>query len=441
MNIDNTRYAALEASSDFMTTVLILFAGSVTDRIGGAGAMLYGNLIFSAGAILIAAATTVRSYNFMIVGVIVQSLGDIATQVAQYKVFSSWFAPSNGFASTLGLELGIGRIGSFVGKATANIIAKKSGDFMWVYWAAVFVNLATNLATLVFFLFQRWTEKHYGGCTDPATGEVLTERNRKFEWRKMVQLPWAYWGIIAFTVFQTSTSIVFSQNATEMAEQRFNVDAVTAGWYSAATQYLGFVFVPCLGVFIDLLGNRVSVLAVCGFFTFLAMVLAAFGPTISGTAASFGVFAFASSLGATTIIDSIRSTIWYQDVFGFGYAVKILVNNSMNVGIRILCGVIQDQDNNSYDRVVVVYVFLASGAVVVSVALIVASFLTLDVAKLQWTKKQRMIKGHLINQRKEEVERRGGVVKGGFLPFVAVGVLMLGGWSAYFWGLATNNNK
>jgi len=95
--------------------------------------MLYGNIIFSAGAILIAAATTVRSYNFMIAGVIVQSLGDIATQVAQYKVFSSWFAPSNGFASTLGLELGIGRIGSFVGKATANIIAKKSGDFMWVY--------------------------------------------------------------------------------------------------------------------------------------------------------------------------------------------------------------------------------------------------------------------------------------------------------------------
>ena len=440
MKIDNTRYAALEASADFMTTVLILFAGSVTDRIGGAGAMLYGNLIFSLGAILIAAAVTVRSYNFMIGGIIVQSLGDIATQVAQYKVFSSWFAPSNGFASTLGLELGIGRIGSFVGKATANIIAKQSG-LSAVYWAAVGVNVATNLATLIFFLFQRWTEKHYGDCTDPATGEVLTEKNSRFEWKKMVQLPWAYWGIIAFTVFQTSTSIVFSQNATELAEQRFDVDAVTAGWYSAASQYLGFFLVPCLGVFIDVLGNRVSILAVCGFFTFLAMILAAFGPTVSGTAASFGVFAFGSSLGATTIIDGIRSTIWYQDVFGFGYAVKILVNNSMNILVRIISGVIQDRDNNSYDRVVVGYVFLASGAVVVSVALMVASFLTLDVAKLQWTKKQRMRKGHLINQRKEEVERRGGVVKGDFLPFVAVGILMLGGWSAYFWGLATNNNK
>jgi MFS family permease len=424
-----------------MTTVLILFSGALTDRIGGAGAMLWGNVIFSIGAILVAAATTVRSYNFMIAGVIVQSLGDIATQVAQYKIFSSWFAPSNGFASTLGLELGIGRIGSFVGKATANVIAKKAGDFMWVYWAAVFVNLFTNFATLVYFYFQRWTEKHYGDCTDPATGEVLTEKNSKFELRKMVQLPWSYWGIIAFSVFQTSTAIVFSQNATELAEQRFNVDAVTAGWYSAASQYLGFFLVPCLGIFLDLLGNRVTVLAVCGVGTFVAMILAAFGPTVSGTAASFGVFAFASSLGATTIIDGIRSTIWYQDVFGFGYALKILVNNSMNVIIRIAAGVIQDADDNSYDRVVVLYVFLASGAVVVSAALIVASFLTLDVAKLQWTKKQRMRKGELINQRKEEVERRGGVVKGGFLPFVAVGVLMMGGWSAYFWGVATNNNK
>lgn len=403
--------------------------------------MLYGNIIFSVGAILIAAATTLRSYRFMIAGTIVQSLGDIATQVAQYKVFSSWFAPSNGFASTLGLELGIGRIGSFVGKATANVIAKKSGDFMWVYWAAVFVNLFTNFATLVFFLFQRWAERQYGGCSDPATGEVLTERNRKFEFRKMFQLPWAYWGIICFTIFQTSTAIVFSQNATEMAEQRFNVDSVTAGWYSAASQYLGFFLVPCLGVFIDLLGSRVAILAVCGTGTFIAMILAAFGPTVSGTAASFGVFAFASSLGATAIIDGIRNTIWYQDVFGFGYAVKIAVNNSMNIIVRIVTGVIQDRDDNSYDNVVIVYVVLAAGAVIVSASLIVASFLTLDVAKLQWTKKQRMRKGGLINQRKEEVEQAGGRVRGGYWPFVCLAFLMAGAWCAYFWGVATKHNK
>ena len=46
----------------------------------------------------------------MIVGEVVLSLGDIATQIAQYKIFSSWFPPSHGFASTLGLELGIGKV-------------------------------------------------------------------------------------------------------------------------------------------------------------------------------------------------------------------------------------------------------------------------------------------------------------------------------------------
>lgn len=37
LNINNTQYALLSASEDFMVTVLILFSGIVTDRIGGAG--------------------------------------------------------------------------------------------------------------------------------------------------------------------------------------------------------------------------------------------------------------------------------------------------------------------------------------------------------------------------------------------------------------------
>jgi hypothetical protein len=86
--------------------------------------MLYGNIIYSVGSILVAGAAQVRSYKFMVAGRVVRSLGDVATQVAQYKVFSSWFAPNHGFASTLGFELGIGKIGAFVGKSSANIIAK-----------------------------------------------------------------------------------------------------------------------------------------------------------------------------------------------------------------------------------------------------------------------------------------------------------------------------
>lgn len=66
LDINNTQYAVLTGSKDFMVTVLILFTGLLTDRIGGAGAMLYGNAIYSVGTILVAAACQVRSYKFMV---------------------------------------------------------------------------------------------------------------------------------------------------------------------------------------------------------------------------------------------------------------------------------------------------------------------------------------------------------------------------------------
>ncbi|KAF2167304.1 hypothetical protein M409DRAFT_54472 [Zasmidium cellare ATCC 36951] len=438
LSINNAQYSLLEASQDFMKTALILATGILTDRIGGAGAMVWGNIIYSLGSIIIAAATTIRGYKLMVGGMIVQSLGDIATQVAQYRIFSSWFAPSNGFASTLGFELAIGKIGSFLGQATANPISKGTGDFSWVYWTAVFMNLFTNLATFLFYYFRRFCDRKYSTMSDPATGEQLREKTRKFEFTKILQLPWPFWGFILFTAFQTSTASVFSQNATELAEQRFDISSVKAGWYTATSNYIGFFLVPCLGIFIDLFGNRLTVIFICGTGVFTAMCLAAFGPDIAGTAAAFGVYAFAYSLGPTSIIDGIRTAIWYQDTFGAGYAVKIAVNNSMNIIIRIVTGVIQDRDDNSYDHVVVVYVILASGSVLVSGVLLVWSSFSTELKRLQWTKKQRMRNGDvLIKQREacESGERREVNRKVNLGFYGAMVLLILGSWAAYFWGV------
>jgi hypothetical protein len=66
----------------------------------------------------------------MLVGRVILAFGDVATQVAQYKIFSSWFPPNGGFASTLGFELAVGKVGGFVGKASANVIAKVFSLFL-----------------------------------------------------------------------------------------------------------------------------------------------------------------------------------------------------------------------------------------------------------------------------------------------------------------------
>lgn len=202
--------------------------------------MLYGNLIYSVGSILVAGAAQTRSYKFMMAGRVVRALGDIATQVAQYKVFSSWFAPGNGFASTLGFELGIGKIGAFAGKSSANIISKRLG-FAWVFWIAVFMNIFTNVMTGVFYFFTKVANRRYHGINDPATGEKLTEKTRKFEYRKVLELPWTFWAVMGFSLFETSAAIVFLQNATELAEQRFGTDSIAAGWYSSVLQYSGML--------------------------------------------------------------------------------------------------------------------------------------------------------------------------------------------------------
>lgn len=44
LHINNTQFALLEASEDFMVTALILFSGLLTDRIGGAGMQCSGRV-------------------------------------------------------------------------------------------------------------------------------------------------------------------------------------------------------------------------------------------------------------------------------------------------------------------------------------------------------------------------------------------------------------
>ena len=196
------------------------------------------------------------------------------------------------------------------------------------------MNFFTNVMTVLFYFFTRYCKGKFQGIPDPATGEELTEKNKKFELKKVLELPWVFWGVMAFSLFETSTAVVFQQNATELAELRFGTDAVTAGWYTSVLQYAGFFVVPCVGVFIDLYGNRITLMVLCGAGVFLSMSLVNWANTTQGTAAAFGIYAVAYSFGPTTIIDSIRTSIWHQSVFGSAYACKITMNNASVVSLK-----------------------------------------------------------------------------------------------------------
>jgi MFS family permease len=272
---------------------------------------------------------------------------------------------------------------------------------------------------------------------------MLTEKGKKFEVRKVLELPWAFWCIQLFSLFQTSTASVFLQNATELAEQRFNVDSITAGWYSATSQYAGFFLVPLIGLFVDVFGQRISALAFCGTGTFLAMLLLCFGSTKTFAAGALGVFALAVSFGPTTIIDSIRTTMLEPGVFGSAYALKITMNNAMNIIVRVITGVIQDRDNDSYDNVVIVYAVDAGLAMLVSLMLITIAWKTIDLRHLQWSRKKRSLRAEKLMDRREKFygKDKQKNQRTSMIAFGANMSLVLGAWCAYFWGVATGNNE
>ena len=213
----------------------------------------------------------------------------------------------------------------------------------------------------------------------------------------------------------------------------------------------------------------VRIVTVCGAGVFLSMGLVNWAATPKGTAAAFGIYvcpnscpdiwtrtdseqAVAYSFGPTTIIDSIRTSIWHQSVFGSAYALKITMNNAMNIIVRIVTGVLQDQSPafNPYKKVTPVYVVLSVLSLVISLILVSLFLLSktskrfrsleVDIGRLQWTRKQRLRNGEDINERRGEVDigiKMRKISQGCFGGLV---VLVLGSWVAYFWGVATGNN-
>lgn len=110
--------------------------------------------------------------------------------------------------------------------------------------------------------------------------------------------------------------------------------------------------------------------------------------------------------------------------------------------MRIITGVLQDADNNSYRRVTVVYVFLATASCVVGISLLIASIWAADLQILQFTKAKRLQMGEFIDQRKQifhstHISRNKIIGKTCFIVLI---MYVLGSWAAYFWGLATGNN-
>lgn len=116
----------------------------------------------------------------------------------------------------------------------------------------------------------------------------------------------------------------------------------------------------------------------------------------------------------------------------------------MSIIIRIITGALQDADDNSYRRVVQVYLVLGAGATVVGTAILIGAFFTDNLALLQWTRKKRLTSGAEIIERIRErslVTDKHRTRTIAMVAFGALIILVLGSWVAYIWGAVTGHNS
>lgn len=115
----------------------------------------------------------------------------------------------------------------------------------------------------------------------------------------------------------------------------------------------------------------------------------------------------------------------------------------MSIIIRIITGALQDADNDSYRRVVIVYLVLAAASAVVGLAILAGSLTNENLAPLQWTRKQRITRGEEIIRIRDKhlVTYYNRSRKISFSCFSALMLLTVGSWAAYIWGAVTGHNK
>lgn len=121
----------------------------------------------------------------------------------------------------------------------------------------------------------------------------------------------------------------------------------------------------------------------------------------------------------------------------------LLTKHRMSIIIRIITGALQDADDDSYHRVVRVYLFLAAGSVAVGLAILIGAIFSENLAPLQWTRKQRIARGEDIVRLREKhlVTHRNRSRWIAVVCFSALMLVTVGSWTAYIWGAVTGHNS
>ncbi|KAG2344649.1 MFS general substrate transporter [Suillus weaverae] len=380
MKINNSEFATLVSVTNLVNTFLCIALGFVIDKFGGPLMSVILAAFHLVGAAVEAGATTngLNSYHVLMAGKIIAAIGDGSLDNAQHKIFTTYFAPGNGFGVSIGIIWSMANLAQYVGQSTANVMSENLGSYSWPLWMSAITSVFSFLCAISIFVLDRYLRSHYEvvdyskQADQPSTGGT---KARTFNWPAVRQMPFTFWFVILFATFENAGVQSFVSISTQLAQQRLKKGAVVGGWVSSFYLLLPVGLTPFEGVFIDAYGHRVTIVFLSGCMFLVSMLLLRFSETVPTFICAYVFYAFAQSLTPAPQVEIVRSIIPDPRYYATAFAIKKSIVQGSIVIIVTAAGKLQDlSPNDSLESAVTIWLVYAFACVLVSGALLGACY-------------------------------------------------------------------
>ncbi|KIP02537.1 hypothetical protein PHLGIDRAFT_290895 [Phlebiopsis gigantea 11061_1 CR5-6] len=377
--INNSQFATLVAVTNLVNTFLCIAIGFTIDKWGGASLSVILAGFHLAGTIVMSGAATnnLNSYPLLIVGKVLAAIGDGSLDNAQHRIFSTYFAPGRGFAFSIGTIWGIANLAQFTGQSTANVITQNLGSYAWALWISSVIALFSFLCAVTVVGLDIYLRRKYT-ITDQTNGRrhVGAVKRSAFRLDALKHLPFTFWVVVFFAVFENAGVQSFVSISTQFAQQRLGKGAVIGGWVSSFYLLLPACLTPFIGVYIDFFGQRIGFLFLSGLTFLISMLLLKFSHTVPTFIAAYIFYALSQCVTPAPQVEIIRSIIADPQYFATAFAIKKSVVQASIVIITTAAGKLQDDSpTDSLDPAVTLWLAYAFLSVAVSGALLIASYI------------------------------------------------------------------
>jgi MFS family permease len=268
LHLERQTIGMLYSAYSLAAIFIVFFGGMLIDRLGPRKASLLFSALVTAGAVIVAMATSTW---MLFAGRFVFGAGSESLVVAQSAIISRWFKGKE-LALAFGISLTISRLGTLFTFNTEQVIASHFGGFRSALWAAALLCGFSLLCNLVYNAMDRVGERALDLPRPGAGDKIVFGDIAKFGaqfWYVALLCVTFYSAIFPFTalapdLFHTKWGIP----TTSGSEGGFLYEAFasflhmfsTAGGMTSIIIFASMVCAPFAGGLVDRIGRRATLM-------------------------------------------------------------------------------------------------------------------------------------------------------------------------------------